>query len=46
VPQLERQVPRPAPRNGQHSEEVLAARLSLPASEIARLVDAGIVGVN
>jgi 2-methylfumaryl-CoA isomerase len=45
VPQLERHVPRPAPRNGQHSEEVLAARLSLPSSEIARLIDAGIVGV-
>ena len=44
VPQLERQAPRPAPRNGQHSEEVLAARLSLPAGEIARLIDAGIVG--
>lgn len=45
VPQLERQAPRPAPRNGQHSEEVLATRLSLPAGEIARLIDAGIVGV-
>ena len=45
VPQLDRQAPRPAPRNGQHSEEVLAGRLSLPAREIARLVDAGIVGV-
>jgi len=46
VPQLERQAPRPAPRNGQHTEEVLAARLSLPAGEIARLIDAGIVGVT
>jgi 2-methylfumaryl-CoA isomerase len=45
VPQLDRQAPRSAPRNGQHSEEVLAARLSLPAGEIARLIDAGIVGV-
>jgi 2-methylfumaryl-CoA isomerase len=45
VPQLERQAPCPAPRNGQHSEEVLADRLSLPAGEIARLIDAGIVGV-
>ncbi len=44
VPQLERQAPRPAPRNGQHSEEVLAERLSLPSGEIARLIDAGIVG--
>ena len=45
VPQLERRPPRPAPRNGEHSEEVLSARLSLPTSEIARLIDAGIVGV-
>ncbi|ETR76379.1 L-carnitine dehydratase/bile acid-inducible protein F [Afipia sp. P52-10] len=45
VPQLERQAPCPAPRNGQHSEEVLADRLSLPAGEIARFIDAGIVGV-
>jgi 2-methylfumaryl-CoA isomerase len=44
VPQLERQAPRPAPRNGEHSEEVLASRLSLPVGEIARLIDAGIVG--
>ncbi|BAV63692.1 CoA transferase [Sphingobium cloacae] len=44
VPQLERQAPRPAPRNGQHSEEVLASLLSLSSGEIARLIDAGIVG--
>jgi len=44
VPQLERHAPRPAPRNGQHSEEILAKHLSLPASEISRLIDAGIVG--
>ena len=45
VPQLERQPPRPAPRNGQHSEQVLAERLSLSSGEIARLIDAGIVGI-
>ena len=45
VPQLERTTPRPAPRNGQHSEEILAKHLSLPANEISRLIDAGIVGV-
>ena len=45
IPQADRQPPAPAPRNGQHSEEVLAERLSLPSGEIARLIDAGIVGV-
>ncbi len=44
VPQLERQPPRPAPRNGAHSEQVLAERLKLSSGEIARLIDAGIVG--
>jgi 2-methylfumaryl-CoA isomerase len=46
IPQADRQPPRPAPRNGEHSEEVLAARLSLSSGEIARLIDAGIVGVG
>ncbi|WP_033074716.1 CoA transferase [Sphingopyxis sp. MWB1] len=46
LPQQERQPPRPAPRNGQHSEQILAERLSLPSGEIARLIDAGIVGVG
>ena len=46
VPQMERQAPRPAPRNGQHSEEILATRLSLSSGEIARLIDAGIVGTT
>lgn len=46
VPQLERQAPRSAPRNGQHSEEVLSERLGLPSSEIGRLVDAGIVAIG
>jgi 2-methylfumaryl-CoA isomerase len=40
-----RQPPRPAPRNGQHSEEILMDRLSLPSGELARLIDAGIVGI-
>ena len=46
VPQLDRGAPRPAPRNGQHSEEVLAERLGLSSGEIARLIDAGTVGTT
>jgi 2-methylfumaryl-CoA isomerase len=46
LPQADRQPPRPAPRNGEHSEAVLAERLSLSSGEIARLIDAGIVGVD
>ncbi len=46
VPQLERQAPRSAPRNGQHSEEVLTSLLSLSSGEVGRLIDAGIVGVG
>lgn len=45
VPQLDRRTPCSAPRNGQHSEEVLADLLSLPSAEIARLIDAGVVGI-
>ena len=45
LPQDARQPPRPAPRNGEHSEEILADRLSLSSGEIARLIDAGIVGI-
>jgi len=45
VPQMERQAPRAAPRNGQHSEEILTTRLSLSSGEIARLIDTGIVGI-
>lgn len=39
-----RGAPGTAPRNGQHSEEILATHLQLPAHEIARLIDSGIVG--
>ncbi|MCX7864548.1 MAG: CoA transferase, partial [Novosphingobium sp.] len=45
VPQLERGPPRPAPRIGQHSEQVLAERLGLSSGEIARLIDKAVVGV-
>lgn len=46
LPGMERQDPRPAPLNGQHSEEVLSDRLKLSSGEIARLIDTGIVGVG
>ncbi|MBB6426332.1 CoA transferase [Sphingopyxis sp. JAI128] len=45
LPQQDRRPPAAAPRNGQHSEQILSERLSLPSGEIARLIDAGIVGV-
>ena len=45
LPQRDRQPPRAAPRNGEHSEEILAERLSFSSAELARLIDAGIVGV-
>lgn len=45
LPQRERLSPRPAPRSGEHSEEVLANLLGLASGEIARLIDAGTVGV-
>lgn len=44
MPQQLRGAPRPAPYNGQHSEEVLAKQLSLSSGEIRRLIDAGVVG--
>jgi len=44
VPQLERHAPQSAPRNGQHSEQVLTERLGLSSGEFAALVDSRIVG--
>lgn len=44
MPQQPRGAPRPAPHNGQHSEEVLAKQLGLSSGEIGRLIDAGVVG--
>ncbi len=43
VPQLERQAPQSAPANGSNSEEILAERLGLSATQIAKLIDAGTV---
>ncbi|MSO77212.1 MAG: 2-methylfumaryl-CoA isomerase [Alphaproteobacteria bacterium] len=40
---LARLPPKPAPRLGQHTEEILAGILRLPANEIARLFDAKVV---
>ena len=45
LPYATRQPPASAPRNGEHSEEILTDRLSLSSGELARLIDAGIVGV-
>lgn len=42
LPGAARRPPAPAPRNGQHSEEILAERLGLSSGEIGRLIDAGI----
>ncbi|WP_408588877.1 CoA transferase [Novosphingobium sp.] len=44
LPGLARGAPAPAPRNGQHSEQVLAETLKLSSGEIARLIDSGLVG--
>ena len=46
IPQADRLSPAPAPRNGEHSEAVLSETLGLDSGAIARLVDAGIVGVG
>ncbi|MEN9717281.1 MAG: hypothetical protein RIQ99_159 [Pseudomonadota bacterium] len=46
IPQIQRGAPQAAPRNGQHSEEVLAQSLKLSSGEIARLIDDGVVGVG
>lgn len=45
VPQLDRTPAQAAPRNGAHSEQVLAERLGMASGEIARLIDSGIVGL-
>lgn len=44
IPQLDRGAPEAAPRNGEHSEEILAGRLGLSSGMIARLIDSGIIG--
>lgn len=46
VPQMERGPAQPAPRNGQHTEQVLADCLNLSSGTIARLIDAGIAGTS
>lgn len=45
IPQMERGPAVSAPRNGEHTEQVLADRLGLSSGEIARLVDTGIAGL-
>ncbi|OYY69048.1 MAG: carnitine dehydratase [Sphingomonadales bacterium 28-55-16] len=45
IPQMQRGAARAAPRNGQHSEEILGETLGLSSGEIARLIDTGIVGI-
>ncbi len=45
IPQLSRGDAKPAPRNGQHSEEVLSTQLGLSSGEVARLIDSGIIGI-
>lgn len=45
IPQLQRADAKPAPRNGQHSEEILSEALGLSSGEIARLIDSGIIGI-
>ena len=45
LPASERLPPRPAPRNGEHTEQVLSERLGLSSGEIGKLIDAGVVGI-
>jgi 2-methylfumaryl-CoA isomerase len=45
IPQLQRSDAKAAPRNGEHSEEILSKSLGLSSGEIARLIDSGILGI-
>lgn len=45
IPHMPRSEAQSAPRNGAHSEEILSERLGMSSSEIARLIDAGTVGI-
>lgn len=45
IPQMQRGDAKGAPRNGQHSEEILSSTLGLSSGEIARLIDTGIIGI-
>ncbi len=44
IPQQTRGIPQAAPRNGEHSEQILAERLGLSSGAIARLIDSGTIG--
>lgn len=44
IPQQPRGIPQAAPRNGEHSELILAERLGLSSGAIARLIDSGTIG--
>jgi 2-methylfumaryl-CoA isomerase len=46
IPDREAGDPRPAPYLGEHSEEVLAGRLSLSSGAIAALIDRGVVATS
>ena len=46
LPGQDRHPPAPAPYLGAHSEEILSMRLGLGSGAIAKLIDAGIVGVH
>jgi 2-methylfumaryl-CoA isomerase len=45
IPQMQRGDAKAAPRNGEHSEEILSTLLGLSSGEIARLIDSGILGI-
>ncbi len=46
VPSQMRGTPEPAPYLGQHSEEVLADRLGLGSTQIAKLIDKGLIATS